>query len=74
MIKTFEAVFDGKSFLPKEPVELEPNTQVTITIETHEKPESKSKSFFETALSLKLDGPTDWSERFEEYLYAHEAG
>lgn len=74
MIKTFEAVFDGKSFLPKEPVELEPNTQVTITIETHKQPVGKPKSFFETALSLELDGPADWSERFEEYLYGPEGG
>ncbi len=74
MIKTLEAVFDGKSFLPKEPVELEPNTHVTITIETHEPTKSKRKSFFETALSLKLEGPADWSERFEEYLYGPEGG
>ncbi len=69
MIKTIEAVFDGKFFLPKEPVELEPNTQVTITVETHEEPQSKPKSFFDTALSLSIDGPADWSERFDDYLY-----
>ncbi|HSR67714.1 MAG TPA: hypothetical protein VLU25_07220 [Acidobacteriota bacterium] len=26
-------------------------------------------SFFRTARSMKLEGPADWSERFEEYLY-----
>ncbi len=74
MLKTLEAIFDGKSFLPQEPVELEPNTQVTITIETHAQTLNESKSFFKTARGLKLDGPTDWSERFEEYRYGPEGG
>ena len=29
----------------------------------------KSSNFFDVALSLKLDGPPDFSERIEEYLY-----
>jgi hypothetical protein len=33
MTKTLGAIYDGKSFNPDEPVDLEPNTHVTITIE-----------------------------------------
>ncbi|TDA67453.1 MAG: hypothetical protein D9V47_10300 [Clostridia bacterium] len=32
------------------------------------------KSFLETARSLNLDGPRDWSRRFEEYLYGENTG
>jgi hypothetical protein len=33
MTKTLGAVFDGKTFCPDEPVDLQPNTHVTITVE-----------------------------------------
>ncbi len=33
MIQTIEAVFDGKVFIPCEPLDLPPNTKVRITIE-----------------------------------------
>jgi hypothetical protein len=64
------ATFDGEVFRPEEPVSLSPNTQVRITVELAT-PNSgrKKKSFLDTARSLKLQGPPDWSSRFEEYLY-----
>lgn len=69
MSKTVYAVFDGKVLHPQEPVELEPNTRVRLTIEDIESPKAKTYSFFQTVRSLKLKGPSDWSARFEEYLY-----
>lgn len=33
MSQTIDAIFDGKVFQPAEPVELEPNTRVRVTIE-----------------------------------------
>lgn len=34
------------------------------------RPESAAAfSFIDTALALNLDGPPDWSENLEEYLY-----
>jgi len=65
------ATFDGEVFRPEEPVELSPNTQVRITVElTEANPGGKKRmSFLDTARSLKLQGPPDWSSRFEEYLY-----
>jgi hypothetical protein len=33
MIRTLDAVFDGEVLRPEEPLELQPNTRVRITIE-----------------------------------------
>jgi predicted DNA-binding antitoxin AbrB/MazE fold protein len=73
MVQVLEAVFDGVVLRPDTPVELEPNTRVRITIETVEPRETKAVSFLQTALSLNLEGPADWSERFEDYLYGRDA-
>lgn len=72
MSQTLEAIFDGEVLRPDEPIELEPNTRVRITIEPAPETESKSRSFLDTALSLKLEGPSDWSEKFDDYLYGGE--
>lgn len=69
MSRTVEAIFDGEVLRPEEPLELEPNTRVTITVEEQRAPESKRRSFLRTARSLNLDGPSDWSDRIDEYLY-----
>ncbi|MBV9211591.1 MAG: antitoxin family protein [Acidobacteria bacterium] len=72
MTKTLEATFDGKVLRPDEPLELAPDTRVKITIETADEPEPEKVSFLQTARTLNLEGPLDWSERFEEYLYERE--
>jgi len=72
MTKTLEAVYDGEVLRPDEPLELEPNTRVRVTIEAAERPRTKSKSFLQTARSLKLQGPADWSARLDDYLYGGE--
>lgn len=69
MSRTVEAVFDGEVIRPDEPLDLEPNTRVRITVEDKLTAEPKRRSFLRTARSLNLDGPPDWSERIEEYLY-----
>jgi len=69
MIRTLHATYDGKVLLPDEPVRLKPNTRVRITIETFENEHSKTQSFLQTARSLNLEGPPDWSVRLEDYLY-----
>jgi hypothetical protein len=73
MVKTIEAMFDGQVLVPTEPLRLEPNTQVRITIETiapeHKKRKKKKGTFFDTAMSLNLEGPADWSTNLEHYLY-----
>jgi len=63
------AIFDGKALLPEEDIDLEPNTRVSVIIESNEQDEKKTLSFLKTARNLKLDGPPDWSTRLDEYLY-----
>jgi hypothetical protein len=72
MTRTMTATFDGEVLRPDEPVDLEPNTRVRITIEASEPPAEKTLSFLDTAASLNLEGPSDWSERFEDYLYGRD--
>ena len=72
MIKTIEAVFDGKVFRPKDALTLEPNTRVRITIEPVEVTTKGAVSFLDTAISLKLDGPRDWAGNIDTYLYGGE--
>ena len=69
MTQTLEAVFDGTVLCPDEPLELAPNTRVRVTIEAVETSEKQPTSFLQTARSLNLEGPSDWSERLDEYLY-----
>ena len=72
MKRTVTATFVGEVLRPDEPIGLDPNTKVRITIEASEPPAEKTLSFLDTAASLNLEGPSDWSERFEEYLYGRD--
>jgi hypothetical protein len=69
MTTTMEATFDGEMLRLDEPLELKPNTRVRITIEKADQNGKKARSFLKTARSLRLQGPTDWSARIEDYLY-----
>jgi predicted DNA-binding antitoxin AbrB/MazE fold protein len=72
MSETIEAVFDGKVFRPARPVALKPNSHVTITIETRVPETDGAPSFLKTARSLNLEGPADWSENLDKYLYGRD--
>ena len=69
MSQTLDATFDGNVFRPDQPIELEPNTRVRITIEPTPKSEKNSESFLRVAQSLNIEGPRDWSTRLDDYLY-----
>ena len=69
MSQTLDATFDGSVFKPDQPIQLEPNTRVRITIETNPTAEQEAQSFLGVARSLKLEGPPDWSSRLDDYLY-----
>jgi hypothetical protein len=73
MVKTIDATFDGAVFRPGEPVPLAPNTHVRLTVETCPATESGG-SFLDTASSLNLAGPPDWSANLHQYLYGEDAG
>jgi hypothetical protein len=68
MTKSIEAVFDGVTLRPDEPLELPPNTRVRVTIESLPAA-GEAGSFLRTARNLKLTGPPDWSSNIETYLY-----
>ena len=67
-MKSIEAVFDGATLRPDEPLELAPNTRVRLTIESL-LPTEEAGSFLRTARALGLAGPADWSSNLETYLY-----
>ncbi len=69
VMEAIPAMFDGKSLLLDNPLKLKPNTRVIVRIETVEEKPKKKRSFLRTARSLNLDGPKDWSERLDYYLY-----
>ena len=74
MTTTLSATYDGRVLRLDEPIELEPNTRVRITIESDKPIMKKKRSFLQTALALNLQGPSDWSSRFDDYLYEKENG
>lgn len=72
MTRTVNATFDGDVLRTDEPVDLEPNTRVRVTIEAVESPAEETVSLLDIAAGLNLEGPADWSERFEDYLYGRD--
>ena len=74
MTTTLSATYDGRVLRLDEPIELEPNTRVRVTIESDKPIMKKKRSFLQTALALNLQGPSDWSSRFDDYLYEKENG
>jgi predicted DNA-binding antitoxin AbrB/MazE fold protein len=68
--QTIEAVFDGMTLHPVEPLTLEEGTRVRLTIEiVPANTEPKKRSFLQTAKSLQLEGAPDWSVNLDHYLY-----
>lgn len=88
MTRTLHARYDGEALHPEEPLPLAPETRVLITVDMEDDQEPKVTreesaiqpapakgepySFLRYAESLNLEGPEDWSERLEDYLYAPE--
>ncbi len=69
VLEALTGTFDGNVLLVDRPLKLQPNTRVIIRLETLEKTSKRTHSFLQTARSLNLDGPSDWSDRLDEYLY-----
>ena len=63
MIQIVEAVYDGAVLWPETALGMEPNTRVRLTVEVLPINESVTASFLETARSLNLCGPTNWSTK-----------
>ncbi len=73
MADTILATFDGSVFRPTQPVSLEPNTPVRLTVESLAAPPGRPASFLQTARALQLEGPPDWAAHLDKYLYEGEA-
>jgi predicted DNA-binding antitoxin AbrB/MazE fold protein len=70
MSQTIVAIFDKGVLYPEEQLELEDGTRVKITIETVSPAKiNRPQSFLQTARGLQLEGPSDWSENLDHYLY-----
>jgi len=65
---TIRAYFDGKMFVPEEPVSLPPNTEVTLHVDTDVAPSPelvndrlKALDALESLAEHSKKGATDWS-------------
>ncbi len=68
MEKTVDATFDGEVVRLEIPINLAPNTKVKVLFEDSDSSE-EPYHFLRMARSLKLRGPSDFSENLDEYLY-----
>ena len=69
MIFPVKAIFDGKVFIPLEPVKLAAGSKVEIAVSTGRPVKmGKPYSLLRKIAAMKLKGPSDWSENFEQYL------
>ena len=68
MSKTLHVIFDGKVLRPEEEVDLEPNTRYIVTIEREERDEPDLWDVL-SELAGTVEGPQDWSEQHDHYLY-----
>lgn len=67
MIQIVEATYDGEVLRPETTLALQPNTRVRLTLEVL-LPTPVAPSFLQTARSLELSGPPDWSANLDGYL------
>jgi predicted DNA-binding antitoxin AbrB/MazE fold protein len=73
MSQTIDAIFDGNVLRPVEPLDIEPNTKVRLTVDEVLAEDGEPYSFLKALLSLKLKGPPDWAENFDEYRTGRKA-
>jgi hypothetical protein len=71
MTQTVDALYDGAVLRPVTSLYLEPNTRVRLTVEVLLPPDAGASSFLQTARSLELNGPADWSANLDSYLYGY---
>jgi hypothetical protein len=71
------ATFDGEVVRTDEPLPLPPNARVTVSFEAADeeqppetaKEQSEPYSFLKAVRAANIQGPPDWSERVDHYLY-----
>jgi hypothetical protein len=68
-MSTTEAILEKLSALPPEKREEVLNYIISITEPLRPAKQDKPYSWMETALKANLQGPPDWSEHLDDYLY-----
>ncbi len=71
---TLNAHFDGKVFVPDEPLALKPNQRVRIQVEPIESPaphDPKPKRMFGQQPDLVISMSPDWDEPLPDDFWAH---
>lgn len=79
MTRTITARYDGRAIHPDEPLPLPRDTRITIMVHSEKSAVDENEdvgvsTFLDVALSLNVDGPPDWSERIDHYLYGVDDG
>ncbi len=70
MVKTLEAVFDGKVFRPEGKIDLIPNRHYILVIqEKDEEPDSLNAWDVLDKLTGTVEAPQDWALEHDHYLY-----
>jgi len=70
MVKTFEAVFDGKVFHPDGKIKLTPNKHYILVVrEKGEKEASLNAWDILDGLTGTIEAPEDWAVEHDHYLY-----
>ena len=70
MSQTLTAVFDGNVLRPDSPLNLEPNTRYTITIQAATQPVTEGNAWdVLEAMTGTIEAPSDWSSEHDHYLY-----
>lgn len=71
MTKTIQAVFDGEILRPTKPLDLEPNTKYSISIELPPAREDQAGNAWDEleALAGSIEAPRDWAQEHDHYLY-----
>ena len=67
--RTLHARFDGKVLKPEEPVNLKQDVRYLITVESEEATGKQSLWDVLDEFTGKVEGPKDWSEEHDHYLY-----
>ena len=75
MKRSIHATFDGEVLRPEEPLELEANTRLLVTLEDDGSRESADHQegplLRVLALAQELDLPADYAEQLHHYRHGH---
>jgi predicted DNA-binding antitoxin AbrB/MazE fold protein len=74
MTRSVDVIYDGEVFRPQQPLDLKANSRHTIEIQIDDAPapvEPEAKTLWEwlDEMSGTVEGPADWSEEHDHYLY-----